>query len=95
MKQFMVGIITNNSMLVRLLLPAYPRRAKRLHYKVGTLTRVEVAGNDKDTRGLYYKHYGSIMYRLRSKLVCLSKPEEASLQQNLSFFHNLRIRNVS
>jgi hypothetical protein len=41
------------------------------------------------------------MYELRSKIACLlsklvgmSKPEDTSLLQNLSFFRKLRIRNV-
>jgi hypothetical protein len=44
--------------------------------------------------------YEFIMYRLRSKiaclfkLVCFSKPKDASLLQNLSISHKLRIRNI-
>ncbi len=48
-----------------------------------------------DYNSLFFKKYnGSVMYELRGKLVCLSKPEDTSLLRNLSFFHKWRIRNV-
>ncbi len=40
------------------------------------------------------KQYGSVLFGLRSKLVCLSKPEDTSLLRNLLSYQKLRIHNV-
>jgi hypothetical protein len=79
-------------------------RICKLSVKCGLLQTIKLT-NSKDgitpvkelcpCRGdQYYRHNGFIMYRLHSKLACLSKPEDATILQNLTISRKLRVRTV-